>query len=243
MDLTSDTTGGGRDAIEELVARNLQLDDRRDSLVAQIAIDVAVRIMEGELDAGADVNSVELAQRFGTSRTPVREALMLLEKQGLVQIPARRRPTVIGVEEFPIEDIYRARAVLTGYMSELVAERQTPETMARLAESLAAMRKACDDGDPQAYFWANIGWGEVATAIVGNAIVADFIDQLGLRSLQLRRRSMSLPGRMQRSMIDHERLYEAFGERDSQLASLISRKLIRDAYRALVGDDASQWRL
>ena len=47
---------------------------------------------------GADLNSVELATRFGTSRTPVREALMLLEKEGLVEIPPRRRPRVCAYQ-------------------------------------------------------------------------------------------------------------------------------------------------
>lgn len=73
---------------------DLDLDEPRDSLVGKIAADIARAIADGDLLPGADLNSVELAARFGTSRTPVREALMLLEKEGLVEIPPRRRPRV-----------------------------------------------------------------------------------------------------------------------------------------------------
>ena len=58
----------------------------RPSLVSNIACDVAAEIIEGQRSPGDDLNSVELSRRFRTSRTPIREALMLLEKEGLVQI-------------------------------------------------------------------------------------------------------------------------------------------------------------
>src|SRR3546814_1769546 len=77
----------------------IDLKERSDSLVGRIAADVARAITEGRLTPGADLNSVELAARFGTSRTPVREALMLLEKEGLVEIPPRRRPRVRSEEQ------------------------------------------------------------------------------------------------------------------------------------------------
>ena len=64
----------------------IEFEDRKDSLVGKIAADVARAISNGTLAPGDELNSVDLAARFGTSRTPVREALMLLEKEGLVEI-------------------------------------------------------------------------------------------------------------------------------------------------------------
>ena len=83
-----------RDSLRQLLVRSLGVDDRGDSLVAQIAGDVGLRIIEGELLPGDEVNSVDLAKQFGTSRTPVREALLMLEKHRMVEVPARRRPRV-----------------------------------------------------------------------------------------------------------------------------------------------------
>src|SRR3954470_12017299 len=108
------------DAAEMLPhAAELDLRDRSDSLVGRIASEVAREITEGRLAPGADLNSVELATRFGTSRTPVREALMLLEKEGLVEIPPRRRPRVAGISLDEVEELYQIRAVLNSLMMQL----------------------------------------------------------------------------------------------------------------------------
>ncbi len=80
-----------RAEISSRMRRTLRLDDRREPKVAEIAEWIAIGIVEGDLAPGQDLNSVDLAKRFGTSRTPVREALMLLEQEGLVSIQARRR--------------------------------------------------------------------------------------------------------------------------------------------------------
>lgn len=225
----------GEDIAVQLMTRMLRLDDRADSLVAKIALDVGTRIIEGTLAPGSDVNSVELAQRFGTSRTPVREALLLLEKQGLVEIPARRRPTVVDLSLMPVQDIYDVRALLSGNVAELVCQRRTAADLAQMKDGLDRMRKAADDGDVQAYFWANVSYNDTVATAARNAVLADLIDSLGLRVLQLRRRSMSPPLRMERSLADHERLFQAYKTRDGDLARALSGAIIRDAYRALSG--------
>ena len=74
------------------LARMLNLHERREPLVVQVATWVGLGIIEGRLRPGQDLNSVDLSHRFNSSRTPVREALMLLEQEGLVEIRARRRP-------------------------------------------------------------------------------------------------------------------------------------------------------
>lgn len=219
----------------QLMMRMLRLDDRSDSLVAKIALDVGSRIIEGSLAPGSDVNSVELAQRFGTSRTPVREALLLLEKQGLVEIPARRRPTVVDLSLMPVKEIYDVRAVLTSHVAELVCQNWTARDLAEMKADLASMRKAVEAGDIQAYFWANVAYNDTVTRVARNEVLAELIDSLGMRVLQLRRRSMSPPQRMERSLADHERLFAAYMTRDAELAKALSASIIRDAYRALSG--------
>ncbi|WP_194265994.1 GntR family transcriptional regulator [Arthrobacter yangruifuii] len=225
----------GKDFSVQLMTRMLRLEDRADSLVAKIALDVGTRIIEGALAPGSDVNSVELSERFGTSRTPVREALLLLEKQGLVEIPARRRPTVVDLSRTPVKDIYDVRSLLSGNIAELVCERRTAKDLAKMKEGLERMRQACESGDVQAYFWANVSYNDTVTSVARNPVLSELIDSLGLRVLQLRRRSMSPPLRMERSLADHDRLFQAYKVRDGDLARALSGAIIRDAYRALSG--------
>lgn len=229
------------ESLRKLLLRSLGVDDREDSLVAQIAGDVGLRIIEGELLPGDEVNSVDLARQFGTSRTPVREALLMLEKHRMVEVPARRRPRVSDFLEAPVKELYHARALLTGFMSQAVCINWQGNDLEPLREQVEKMGVACDAGDVNAYFWANISFGEAATGIADNSLVAGFVDSIGMSSLRLRRKSMTLPGRMQESFRDHERLITAFERRDRQLARALSMGIIRDAYLALTGDDPRNW--
>lgn len=217
----------------ELLARLLRVDEHNNSLVVRIAEEVGWDIIGGSLLPGNDLNSVDLARRFNTSRTPVREALMLLEKEGLVEIRARRRPRVAAVELGPVREIYRIRAALNAVVSELICANATDEGLRELRERFAAMRAAADAGDVDAYFWANVRFNERATELAGDATLKRILDSLGLRVLQLRHLSMSAPSRLTQSANDHERLLQAYEDRDVELASALNRSIILNALRAI----------
>ena len=224
---------GSDGSASELLSRLLGLDERVDSLVGRIAEELGRDIIEGRLEPGDDLNSVNLAQRFNTSRTPVREALMLLEKQGLVEMPARRRPRVASVEPGPVREIYRVRAALVGLVSELICENATDEELHELWASYGAMRAAADAGDVDAYFWANVRFNDRTTEIARDATLKRILESLGLRVLQLRHLSMSAPARLTQYADDHGRLLRAYDDRDVELASALHRSIIVGALRAL----------
>ena len=210
----------------ELLGRLLRLDERPNSLVGRIAEQIGRDIIEGRLRPGDDLNSVDLAERFSTSRTPVREALMLLEKEGLVEIRARRRPRVASVEPGPVHEIYRIRAALSGVVSELICANATDDELRELRGRYAVMCAAADARDVDAYFWANVRFNDRATEIAGDATLKRILESLGLRVLQLRHLSMSAPSRLAQSADDHGRLLQAYEERDVELASALHRSII-----------------
>jgi DNA-binding GntR family transcriptional regulator len=217
----------------ELLGRLLRLQERANSLVGSVAEEIGLDIIEGRLRPGDDLNSVDLAQRFDTSRTPVREALMLLEKEGLVEIRARRRPRVASIDPGPVREIYRVRAVLSGVVAELICAKATDEELRELREGYAPMLAAAEAGDVDAYFWANVRFNDRATEIAGNATLKRMLESLGLRVLQLRHLSMSAPSRLAQSAADHARLLQAYEERDVELAAPLHRSIIMGAVRAL----------
>jgi DNA-binding GntR family transcriptional regulator len=190
-----------------VLERLLRLRDRREPLVAQIAEWVGAGIIEGRLQPGEDLNSVDLSHQFSTSRTPVREALMLLEQEGLVEMKARRRPRVAAPSLQDIRDIYQVRRQLLSMLAALLVERASDEEMANLRERM--------------------------TEIVGNATLKQILDSLALRTLMLRHLSLTRPGRLAYSVDDQERLIQACEERDAELASaLIAGATVR-ALRAV----------
>lgn len=205
----------------------------RPSLVARIACEIGAEIIEGLRAPGDDLNSVELSRRHGVSRTPIREALMLLEKEGLVDVPPRRRPRVATLAIEEIGEIYRARASLFELIAVDVARNATAHDIADLRRLLDEMERPYRAGDLNSFVWANVDFYDRNTHIANNRIVKRILDQLLLRTLRLRRLSLSQPGRMQRSFDDHSRLIKAYADRDASLAAALIRSNHMNALAAL----------
>jgi DNA-binding GntR family transcriptional regulator len=94
-------------------------------------------IIDGRLAPGQRLKEEELARELGMSRTPVREALLLLQSEGLVESIPRRGAAVRSYAVDDLDDMYQLRAVLEGYAARRAATRISPEDVARLEESCA----------------------------------------------------------------------------------------------------------
>lgn len=193
----------------------------RPSLVSRIACEIAAEIIENIRAPGEDLNSVELARHYKTSRTPVREALMLLEKEGLVTVPPRRRPSVASFDIKEVREIYNVRASLLGATAADVARRASVEELAELRMHLDAMCAAHEAGHLDDYVWANVAFYNVLTVAADNQTAKRIIDSLLLRTLRLRRLSLSLPSRLDKSISSHILILDACEEHDEQLASAL----------------------
>jgi DNA-binding GntR family transcriptional regulator len=90
-------------------------------------------ILEGELKPGERLRAEALAQRFGTSRTPIREALLQLEGQGLVEVEPNRGAVVRSYDRDDILDLYEVRALIEPHAAARAATRIDPEQLAELA--------------------------------------------------------------------------------------------------------------
>jgi DNA-binding GntR family transcriptional regulator len=190
-----------------------ELDERRDSLVGMIASEIAHSIAAGELQPGADLNSVELATRFGTSRTPVREALMLLEKEGLVEIPPRRRPRVAHISMTEVEELYEVRAVLNQLMMRRFARAASEEDLAELRHLLDEAKASAGRGKVDDAFALLNKIHITCLQKCGNASLIRLLGSWKMR-MSVTRLIGSNAGNLDRAFIDHERLVVALGERD-----------------------------
>jgi len=195
----------------------------RPSLVAQIVSEIGAEIIEGILPVGHDLNTVDLAKRYHTSRTPVREALIVLENEGLVEIPPRRRPMVREYSLKEAQDIYRTRAALLEFVAGDVANRSTRKELDELREILVKTREAMNSRDVLGYLWLNVKFTHYNTRIARNPTVKRIIDSLLLKSISMRRLNLSQDNRMEESLSDHERLLDAYERKDAYMASAILR--------------------
>lgn len=210
----------------------------KSSIVHDIMLSLGTEIIEGRLLPGDDLNSVELARSFGVSRTPVREALLTLEREGFVEMSARRRPRVarLGIQE--VRELYELRAALYAMVSRAVVTQADETDLAQLQRIQDGLERAVADADVDSYFWLNVRFRNAEAAITRNKALCRLLDSLGLRTLQLRHVSLSLPGRLAPSLADHARLLQAYRDRDDDLAVALTQSLVR---RGLSAIERSGW--
>jgi DNA-binding GntR family transcriptional regulator len=218
---------------QELLFNALRGVEGSSSLPFAIFQELAVSIVEGRLPPGHEVNSAELARRFSTSRTPVREALLLLEREGLVIVPPRRRPFVSPVALSQVREIYEIRASLYSLVSELVVARASDRQIDGLTGWQQLLEQDARAGDVDAYFWHNVGFRDAEARLSQNLELQRRLSTLGLQMHRFRHLSLSLPGRLPHSAADHARLIRAYVDRDTALATAVSRSLVLRGYRAI----------
>lgn len=210
----------------------------RTPLAGEIFDDLAIGIVEGRIRPGEILSSADLARRFGTSRTPVREALAELERQGAIVVPPRRRPYVVHATRKQIKDNYDLRACLFTLVSELIVEACSRDDLKKLWSWQDGMEEAAAKGSVDDFFWHSVGFRLAEVELAGNGELKRMVNSLGIRTLQIRHLSVTQPGRVERSIIDHRRLLEAYEERDRVTAIAMNRLLIISGYRFLERADA-----
>ena len=117
------------------------LEDQR-ALVDKLAATLQARMLSGELVSGTRLRQAALAEEFGVSRTPIREALRKLQANGLIELRPHRGALVRAPSPREIRDAYEVRAELEGLAAELAAQRIHQEQLDLLHRSQAQFREA-----------------------------------------------------------------------------------------------------
>jgi DNA-binding GntR family transcriptional regulator len=163
----------------------------RRALVDKLASQLHARVLSGELPSGTRLRQEALAEEFGVSRTPVREALRKLQAGGLVELHPHRGAVVRGLSPREIRDAYEVRAALEALAAQLAAERATREQLKRLnlaqdefraalERTVARRRGGGEVGAREIRLWgaANDDFHQTIHEASGNAVLADTLAQL-----------------------------------------------------------------
>lgn len=156
-------SGSGLGASDDMI-RAFYWTRRPRTLPEQIADDVSRRILGGEFQPGQRVGEVELAERFGVSRGPVREAIRELEKRGLVEIFPRRGAFVASIDNDMVADTFNVRAALLGLAARYAAALGEPEDFEQIEDRVQRLEALTDDAGADPLTCA------LASARVGAAI-------------------------------------------------------------------------
>lgn len=139
-----------------------------EALWEQVVAALRRAIVIGELAPGSHLKEPLLAQRFGISRLPIREALVQLDREGLVRIEPRRGAFVIGVTHDDIRNIYVCRTLLETYAIREAALRVDADAMAQLEMLCDQMDMAVTANKPQLMAAADMAFHRTIVSLSGN---------------------------------------------------------------------------
>lgn len=199
------------------------------SLPEQIAERVGNAIIQGSYEPGARIQEQEVADQFQVSRGPVREALRILERDGLVRIHARRGAQVTQLNVGEVHDLFEVRISLIGLSARLAAERREPEFMTRMRAGVNLLAEIAKNGDADAYTSAVYRQNIMLAEGSGNHFLRNMVFSLAHQTLRYARLGLSTPKRRAQSVRNWRRLLAAVQGNEPRAAQEAAEKLVRDS--------------
>lgn len=177
------------------------------------------RVLANEYAAGATVPVQEVARLLGISRTPIRDALIRLEKEGLVELVPRYGFRVLPLSARDMLEVYQVLAGLESAAIHVLAERglDTPEAR-RLRAPVEAMERALAEDDLDAWAAADTAFHHTLIDLVGNTRLSQTVDQFRDQTLRARLLTLRLRRRPEASTTNHRKLAEALIAGDARAA-------------------------
>ena len=185
----------------------------------QLRDSIEDEIATGQLKPGERLDEVSLAERFGVSRTPIREALQQLAAAGLVELRTRRGAIVSAPDASQLMEMFEVMAELEAMCGRLAARRLLPEDEQALLAALAACQDAAANGDPDSYYYENETFHRVIYRASGNKFLASQAVALNKRLAPFRRLQLRVRNRMKTSQNEHEAVVAAIRAGEAQHAA------------------------
>ena len=204
------------------------------ALYEEVAELLRQRIFNRDLEPGAWIDELKLAEEYGISRTPLREALKVLAAEGLVTMKVRRGAYVTEVSEKDLADVYHLLSLLESDAVGVVAERATEAQVAELEALHAELEAAAQPGqvDRAHFFAVNERFHMRVMAIADNRwrdqMVADLRKVMKLN----RHNSLFKTGRIAESLQEHRAVMAAIKARDPEAAMARMREHFRNGLEA-----------
>jgi DNA-binding GntR family transcriptional regulator len=205
----------------------------RSALYEEVAERLRTRIYAHELPPGSWIDEQALADTFGISRTPMREALKVLAGEGLVRLEPRRGCYVAQLSEQDLDEIFPVMALLEGRVAWEAASRMKDADLVRLEKIHAALEKSAAANDTDRFFELNQEFHSMLQDLAGNRWLKQMIDDARKVLKLTRRDSLRLEGRLRQSLSEHARILDALRKRDAAAASAAMHDHLISGRRAL----------
>jgi DNA-binding GntR family transcriptional regulator len=166
----------------------------------------------------------QLSQALGVSRTPIREAMTLLEQEGFLRTLPRRGVFIIRKTRREIVEMVQVWAALESMAARLATQRASDAEIAKLRAMMAEFQVARPDEHMDEYSDAKIAFHQAIIAMSGCDLIGDITENLFLHVRAIRKVTISQDNRASRSIVDHMRIIEALESRNTEQAESLVRQ-------------------
>ncbi|MFN0094842.1 MAG: GntR family transcriptional regulator [Dehalococcoidia bacterium] len=194
----------------------------------RVAEELRIEILRNALPAGTRITEEGLAERYGFSRTPVREALRLLTRESLLIHVPRAYYEVASVNLDEMDDLYTVRVAIEERVISRIVERGAAAQLDELAAFWSAS-PAARESDVQLVF-ADERFHEGLAEASGSTVFLPMLRNINNRLHALRMRDFIDPGRVQRTFEQHSAILRALRAGDARLGSALIRAHIWQSY-------------
>ncbi|NLD19520.1 MAG: GntR family transcriptional regulator [Clostridiales bacterium] len=202
--------------------------------------ELKMQILTGAIVPGTRMMEVELADEMGVSRTPIREAIRKLEKEGLVVIEPRRGAYASQISTEDMVEILEVRQNMEGLAAYFAASRMTPQQMSELKDVSNKYNKAVSEGSMENMIKYDTRFHRIIVESCNNKILVQMIEQLQELVLRFRyiyydnfRRAENMPE-------EHLRILQAIESRDTDAARKMADVHIDRLKELVIGEGVTQ---
>jgi len=196
---------------------------RADSLREKVIRALEAAIVAGELQPGVIYSAPALAERFGVSATPVREAMLDLVSEGFVEPLRNRGFRVIELSDEDLDNIAQIRMLIEVPIMSQIAPRLTAAAFEKLTVAAEAIERAAADGDVLEYLDADRRFHVALISAIGNPRLTDLVDRLRRQARLFGLMDLAKSGRLMASARDHRKLLDMIRAGDTQAAENLMR--------------------
>lgn len=197
---------------------------RKTTSVRDIVETLEKEIVQGYLKPNERMVETEISKRFSVSRTPIREAMRILESNGYITFAPHRGWKVKEVSIDEVKEAYVVRAHLASLSTELGCQNLNDKDLNLLEKIVKDMKLAVRSANVAEYFTLNIKFHDIIETAGGNGTLSRIMESLDKMTYRYRFLSLSLHGRLTQSLEEHAKIMEALKKKDHEAAAQIAKE-------------------
>lgn len=191
-------------------------------------------ILTGELKPGERLMEIHLANRLGVSRTPIREAIRILELEGLVTMTPRRGAEVANITEKNLRDVLEVRRVLDALAASLACDRITDEEKEQLRAACDTFAKATETKNVTTIARADVALHDIIIKAAGNERLAQIVGNLSEQMYRYRFEYIKDVSKHQSLIEEHRIIYESIIKQDKETAAKAVKMHIDNQEKSII---------